>query len=95
MTFEGNNLSLVCYHGINLRSKSWVVFIMQEPGVSFSTEAQEVITEGQLSLKYCGHKIVFTKQTIMETISLIFYPSSNKFNNRSQQLLLPVYSVNH
>ena len=46
MTFEGNNLSLVCYHGINLRSKSWVVFIMQEPGVSFSTEAQQVISEG-------------------------------------------------
>jgi len=44
--FEGHNLSLVCYHGINLRSKSWVVFIMQEPGVSFSTEAQEVIDEG-------------------------------------------------
>ena len=50
MTFRGSNLSLVCYHGINLRSKSWVVFIMQEPGVSFSTEAQEVLTDGKLTV---------------------------------------------
>ena len=53
MTFEGNNLSLVCYHGINLRSKSWVVFIMQEPGVSFSTEAQQVISEGMYLYVLC------------------------------------------
>ena len=53
MTFEGNNLSLVCYHGINLRSKSWVVFIMQEPGVSFSTEAQQVISEGMYLYVVC------------------------------------------
>jgi len=53
MTFEGENLSLVCHHGINLRSKSWVVFIMQEPSVCFSTEAQEILTMGK-SVQYSG-----------------------------------------
>lgn len=48
MTFEGDNLSLVCYHGINLRSKSWVVFIMNEPRVSFSTEAQHILKDGKI-----------------------------------------------
>lgn len=46
MTFKGANLSLVCLNGINLRAKSWVVFMMQEPGVSFSTEAQQVKSPG-------------------------------------------------
>lgn len=42
MELHGNNISLACFHGINFKSKSWALFSLKEPCISFATEAQEV-----------------------------------------------------
>ncbi|XP_012263790.2 transmembrane protein KIAA1109 homolog isoform X5 [Athalia rosae] len=42
MELHGCNISLACFHGINFKSKSWALFSMKEPCISFATEAQEI-----------------------------------------------------
>ncbi|XKL63294.1 hypothetical protein PGB90_005658 [Kerria lacca] len=42
MDLHGTNISLACFHGINFKSKSWALFSLKEPCISFATEAQEV-----------------------------------------------------
>ncbi|XP_074650444.1 bridge-like lipid transfer protein family member 1 [Tubulanus polymorphus] len=42
LNLRGNNIVLACFHGINFRSKSWALFTMVEPNISFATEAQEI-----------------------------------------------------
>ncbi|CAL8129526.1 unnamed protein product [Orchesella dallaii] len=41
MDLHGNNISLACFHGVNFKAKSWALFSLKEPFISFSTEAQE------------------------------------------------------
>jgi hypothetical protein len=48
MSLRGSNLSLACFHGINFRSKSWGLFTMDEPYITFITEAQEVVADGKI-----------------------------------------------
>lgn len=45
MELHGNNISLACFHGINFKSKSWALFSLKEPCISFNTEAQEIPSE--------------------------------------------------
>lgn len=42
MDLHGANISLACFHGINFKSKSWALFSLKEPCISFATEAHEV-----------------------------------------------------
>ncbi|XP_046477858.1 bridge-like lipid transfer protein family member 1 isoform X1 [Neodiprion pinetum] len=42
MELHGCNISLACFHGINFKSKSWALFSLKEPCISFATEAQEI-----------------------------------------------------
>ncbi|XP_025833255.1 uncharacterized protein KIAA1109-like, partial [Agrilus planipennis] len=42
MELHGNNISLACFHGINFKSKSWALFSLKEPCITFNTEAQEI-----------------------------------------------------
>ncbi|RWS28252.1 hypothetical protein B4U80_06054, partial [Leptotrombidium deliense] len=46
-TFElnGRHISLACFYGINFRSKSWGLFSLRQPHISFATEAQDVFNE--------------------------------------------------
>lgn len=44
MELRGQHISLACFHGINFKSKSWALFSLKEPCISFTTEAQEVHT---------------------------------------------------
>ncbi|OTF78737.1 hypothetical protein BLA29_002988 [Euroglyphus maynei] len=37
---QAHNISLACFHGINFRSKSWAVFCLKEPSITFETEAR-------------------------------------------------------
>lgn len=42
MELHGQNVSLACFHGINFKTKSWALFSLREPSISFNTEAQEI-----------------------------------------------------
>ncbi|OAD56139.1 hypothetical protein WN48_04013 [Eufriesea mexicana] len=42
MELHGCNISLACFHGLNFKSKSWALFSLKEPCISFTTEAQEI-----------------------------------------------------
>ncbi|XP_015586515.1 uncharacterized protein KIAA1109 isoform X3 [Cephus cinctus] len=42
MELHGSNISLACFHGINFKSKSWALFSLKEPCISFASEAQEI-----------------------------------------------------
>lgn len=46
MDLHGVNISLACFHGINFKSKSWALFSLKEPCISFATEAHEVFKLG-------------------------------------------------
>lgn len=46
MDLHGVNISLACFHGINFKSKSWALFSLKEPCISFATEAHEVFNSG-------------------------------------------------
>lgn len=46
MDLHGVNISLACFHGINFKSKSWALFSLKEPCISFATEAHEVFNFG-------------------------------------------------
>ncbi|XP_050415172.1 bridge-like lipid transfer protein family member 1 [Patella vulgata] len=41
VTLKGEHLCLASFHGINFRSKSWALFSIRQPYISFSTEAQK------------------------------------------------------
>ena len=47
ISLNGNNLTLATFHGINFRSKSWALFTMDEPSISFDSEAQDVTDDGK------------------------------------------------
>ncbi|KAK9751638.1 Fragile site-associated protein C-terminus [Popillia japonica] len=42
MELHGKNISLACFHGINFKSKSWALFSLKEPSITFNTESQEI-----------------------------------------------------
>ncbi|XP_046650750.1 transmembrane protein KIAA1109 homolog isoform X2 [Daphnia pulicaria] len=42
MELHGGHISLACFHGVNFKSKSWALFSLKDPCVSFATEAQEI-----------------------------------------------------
>ncbi|CAM1304937.1 KIAA1109 (predicted) [Pycnogonum litorale] len=45
---RGDNISLACFHGINFRAKSWALFSLKEPNISFATEAQDITEHGNV-----------------------------------------------
>ncbi|CAB4060692.1 unnamed protein product [Lepeophtheirus salmonis] len=45
LELHGKHISLACFHGINFKSKSWALFSMKDPSISFVSDAQEVIEE--------------------------------------------------
>lgn len=52
MELHGNNISLACFHGINFKSKSWALFSLREPSITFNTEAQEIPSNTSMQLFY-------------------------------------------
>jgi Fragile site-associated protein C-terminus len=46
MELHGDHISLACFHGVNFKSKSWALFSLKDPCISFATEAQEIPGEG-------------------------------------------------
>lgn len=46
MELHGGHISLACFHGVNFKSKSWALFSLKDPCISFATEAQEIAGEG-------------------------------------------------
>jgi hypothetical protein len=49
MELHGGHISLACFHGVNFKSKSWALFSLKDPCVSFATEAQEIPGDGMLN----------------------------------------------
>jgi Fragile site-associated protein C-terminus len=47
MELHGDHISLACFHGVNFKSKSWALFSLKDPCISFATEAQEIPGEGK------------------------------------------------
>ncbi|KAJ8729122.1 hypothetical protein PYW08_000703 [Mythimna loreyi] len=45
MELHGTNISLACFHGNSFKSKSWALFSLKDPCISFATEAQQVASE--------------------------------------------------
>lgn len=45
MELHGTNISLACFHGNSFKSKSWALFSLKDPCISFATEAQQVASD--------------------------------------------------
>ncbi|VVC88431.1 unnamed protein product [Leptidea sinapis] len=45
MELLGSNISLACFHGTSMKAKSWALFSLKDPCISFATEAQQHRTE--------------------------------------------------
>lgn len=71
MELHGQNVSLACFHGINFKSKSWALFSLREPSVSFNTEAQEIPSNGSNATK--GPHDVHVVQTLTCSLGLSTY----------------------
>ena len=46
LELSGKHISLACFHGINFKAKSWALFSMKDPFISFQSEAQGITLEG-------------------------------------------------
>jgi hypothetical protein len=46
LELSGRHISLACFHGINFKAKSWALFSMKDPFISFQSEAQGILLEG-------------------------------------------------
>lgn len=44
---RAQNISLACFHGVNFRTKSWAVFSLKQPSITYMTEAQQVTEESE------------------------------------------------
>ncbi|XP_063358209.1 bridge-like lipid transfer protein family member 1 [Cydia amplana] len=42
MELHGANISLACFHGNSFKAKSWALFSLKDPCISFATEAQQL-----------------------------------------------------
>ena len=45
LELRGRHISLACFHGINFKSKSWALFSLKDPSISFVSDAQEILDE--------------------------------------------------
>ncbi|GBP70037.1 Uncharacterized protein KIAA1109 [Eumeta japonica] len=45
MELHGSNVSLACFHGTSFKAKSWALFSIKDPCISFATEAQHLANE--------------------------------------------------
>ncbi|XP_050361994.1 transmembrane protein KIAA1109 homolog isoform X3 [Nymphalis io] len=45
LELQGSNISLACFHGNSLKAKSWALFSLKDPCISFATEAQQIENE--------------------------------------------------
>lgn len=45
MELHGTNVSLACFHGNSFKAKSWALFSLKEPCISFAAEAQQVAND--------------------------------------------------
>lgn len=51
MELHGTNVSLACFHGTSFKAKSWALFSLKDPCLSFATEAQQTADEaGELEV---------------------------------------------
>ena len=42
LELRGKHISLACFHGINFKSKSWALFSLKDPSISFVSDAQDL-----------------------------------------------------
>ena len=47
LELRGNHISVACFHGINFKSKSWALFSLRDPSISFVSDAQEIFEDAQ------------------------------------------------
>ncbi|KAJ2953967.1 hypothetical protein O0L34_g1610 [Tuta absoluta] len=51
MELHGANVSLACFHGNSFKAKSWALFSLKDPVISFATEAQQLANDaGELEV---------------------------------------------
>ena len=43
LELRGKHISLACFHGINFKSRSWALFSLKEPSITFVSDATQVI----------------------------------------------------
>ncbi len=59
LELSGKHISLACFHGINFKAKSWALFSMKEPFISFNSEAQGINMDGSKATSV-EQKMVFS-----------------------------------
>ena len=47
LEMSGKHISLACFHGINFKSKSWALFSLRDPSISFVSDAQEIFEDAK------------------------------------------------
>lgn len=85
MELHGNNISLACFHGINFKSKSWALFSLKEPCISFATEAQEIPSpecKGKRLQTVCHQRLLYvsvlrSQFMMLSGLRQLYYRSCN------------------
>ena len=45
LELRGQHISLACFHGINFKSRSWALFSLKDPSISFVSDATQVMEQ--------------------------------------------------
>ena len=94
LELRGKHISLACFHGINFKSRSWALFSLKEPSITFVSDATQVIeTSSQLNDHDIDHSkgdnVSDTKKdelvtTILQTLSVCLGQPENQIDEPSR-----------
>jgi len=94
LELRGKHISLACFHGINFKSRSWALFSLKEPSITFVSDATQVI---ETSSQSNDHDIDHSKgdnvsdikkdelvTTILQTLSVCLGQPENQIDEPSR-----------
>ena len=81
LELRGKHISLACFHGINFKSRSWALFSLKEPSITFVSDATQVmetsshINDNENDLNIKGDSVSESRRdelvtTILQTLSV-------------------------
>lgn len=103
LELRGRHISLACFHGINFKSKSWALFSLKDPSISFTSDAQDFMEE---MVQEDGEMVRGMNTTIIQTLSFALgqsnhatrtyhgYMATVKKISRNVKYLPPVKTLN-
>lgn len=93
LELRGSHISLACFHGINFKSKSWALFSLKDPSISFVSDAQEIFEENSRNTTVIQTLSFSLGQSDQPQITHHSYMATVKKISRSISYLPPIKTL--